>query len=269
MADLSDVENAIVSAVAEALYPQGLALGSVVGATCRVYRGWPSTAMLNSDLAAGVVNVTVFPTTTSDEVPDPYFDRLYTTVASTSLVTTIVGRSVTFSGVVAPNQIVGLLVDGSPYAYSISGGDTTESIAANLTILISADRVVILSGSTLTLPESGTLTARVVTNATVSESLRRQRREIQVSCWCPSPALRDSVPKTVDLALTISPFIALSDETKAHIHYVSTHVYDQPQNSLLFRRDLCYKCEYTVISTTEAPVMLFGDLLSNGRGSFL
>lgn len=269
MADLSDVENALVAEVTNALYPEGISQVSIVGTTCRVYRGWPLTASLNSDLNAGIVNVTVFPAAKPDEVPDPYFDRLYSTVSPTSLTACIVGAEVTFAGLAAANQVVGLLVDGVPFSYNVTANDTNDSIAANLTALISAARIATVSASTVTIPGVSTITARVVTNAAVSEGLRRQRREIQVSCWCPSATLRDTVCQTVDLALTSSSFITLADETKAHVRYVSTQVYDQSQNALLYRRDLCYLCEYTIITGTAAPVMLFGDLLRNGNTSFV
>jgi hypothetical protein len=269
MADLSDVENALVTEVIDALYPDKVSQLSIVGATCRVYRGWPLTASLNSDLASGVVNVTIFSATKRDEVLDTYFDRLYTTVSSSTLIVSIAGQNVTISGLVAGNQVVGLLVDGIPYSYGVRITDTVDSIAANLTALISASRASSVSGATVTIPDVRTLTARVVTSATVSEGLRRQRREIQVSCWCPSAALRDSVCQIVDLGLTSVPFVALVDETKAHVHYASTQVYDQSQNALLYRRDLCYMCEYTIISGTVAPVMLFGDLVRSGNSSFV
>jgi hypothetical protein len=269
MADLSDVETAMVVEVTDALYPQGISQASIVATTCRVYRGWPLTASLNSDLAAGTVNVTVFPAVKPDEVPDAYFDRSYATISPTSLTASVVGASATISGLVADNQIVGLLVDGAPFSYLVTTSDTSDSIAANLTALIGATRIASVSGATITVPGVSAMTARVVTNATVSESLRRQRREIQVSCWCPSAALRDSVCQAVDLALTSSPFIALTDETKAHIRYVSTQVYDQSQNAMLYRRDLYYLCEYTMISGTTAPVMLFGDLFRNGNSAFV
>jgi hypothetical protein len=269
MADLSDVENAMVTQVTDALYPQGVSQVSIVGTTCRVYRGWPLTASLNSDLARGIANVAVFPAAKHDEVPDTYFDRSYATISPTSLTASVAGQSVTFSGLVAGNQVVGLLVDGAPFSYQVNTSDTSDSIAANLTALICATRIASVSGSTVTVPGVNAMTARVVTNATVSESLRRQRREIQVSFWCPSAAVRDSVCQAVDLALTSSPFIALTDETKAHVRYVSTQVYDQSQNALLYRRDLCYLCEYTMISGTIAPVMLFGDLFRNGNSAFV
>ena len=269
MADLSDVENAIVAEVTGALYPQGLSDVSIVGTTCRVYRGWPVTAALNSDLAAGIVNVAIFPANKPDDVPEPYFDRLYTTTSASSIVASVTGQSVAFSGVVVASQVIGLLVDGVPYTYSTITGDTSESIASNLAALVGANRIAAVSGSKVTVPDAIYLTARVVTNAIMSEGLRRQRREIQVSCWCPSAALRDTVCATVDFAMASSPFIDLVDQTKAHVRYVSTEVYDLSQNALLYRRDLCYQCEYTMISSTPASVMLFGDLIENGGSTFV
>jgi hypothetical protein len=69
--------------------------------------------------------------------------------------------------------------------------------------------------------------------------------------------------------MACSPFIGLADETKAHVRYISTQVYDQSQNALLYRRDLSYRFEYTTVDSTTVPVMLFGDLLNNGSGSFV
>jgi hypothetical protein len=269
MADLSDVENAVVATVVSALYPNGTTLASVVGSICRVYRGWPVPATLNSDLAANVINVTVFPANRPDEVPDAYFDLPYPRSPAVTLVVTTTGQTVTFSGLVAANQIVGLLVDGTPYAYITINGDTLESIAANLMTLVAVHRLAILVGSTITIPDVRSLIARVVMNATVSHSLRRQRREVHVGCWCPSVILRDSVCTAVDLSFAGFSFISLGDSTVAHVQYVSTQVYDQSQNALLYRRDLCYKFEYTTVGSDSAPVMLFGDLVNNAATSFL
>src|SRR5258708_6347692 len=103
MADLSDVENAIVSKISDALYPLGISQPSTVGVTCRVYRGWPTSAALNSDLTAGVVNVTVLPATKPDEVLDPYFDQLEAKTSPTGMAAVVVGQGVTFSGSIVGN----------------------------------------------------------------------------------------------------------------------------------------------------------------------
>ncbi len=269
MADLSDVESALVSAATNALYPSGVAQGSVVGVTCRIYRGWPSPAALNSDLAAGLVNVTVFPGAAPGEVLAPYFDRLYTFTATANLAATVDVQRVIFSGPVVSNLSVGLLIDGAPFSYVTVASDTCDSIAANLMALISVDRIATLSGPILTVPGAQSLIVRVVTGATMTQELRRQRREVRVSCWCPSPVLRDAVSTAVDLWMAGVSFIGLPDDTSVHVCYSSTEVYDQSQNALLFRRDLCYKCDYTVTSTASAPVMLFGDLCTDGGSSFV
>jgi hypothetical protein len=269
MADISDVENAIVGVVLAALYPNGLSHTSAVGATCRVYRGWPAPSGLNSDLAAGIANVTVFPASASGEVPDVYFNEPSFNISPTTWIATVTAQDVAISGTAGGTQIIGLLIDGVPFSYRTSGNDTTDSIAANLSMLINVNRICVLSGSTLTLPGARSLIARVAANATVTNGVRRQRREIQIISWCPSPGLRDSLCKIVDIALATSPFIELSDTTVAHGHYVSTHVYDQSQNALLYRRDLCYRYEYTTIDSVAAPVMLFGDLVNNTESSFV
>ena len=41
MADQSDVEAELARVIAEALYPDGVAADSAIGAVCRVYRGVP------------------------------------------------------------------------------------------------------------------------------------------------------------------------------------------------------------------------------------
>jgi hypothetical protein len=170
---------------------------------------------------------------------------------------------------VASGQIIGLLIDGVPITYIVNATDTTQQIAANLAASINKTRIAVASGSILAIPGATSVIARVVMNTTVSREIRRQRREVQLNCWCPSPALRDSVCSIVDQTISAAPFVALSDGTKAHARYVSTQVYDQSQNALLYRRDLHYKFEFTMINTTVVPVMLFGDLVRNATSTYL
>ena len=268
MADLSDVENAIVAEAVAALYPSGTNVSSIVGASCKVYRGWPVPAALNSDLAAGVVNVTVFPSIKPDEVMDLYFDRPYAALVPSSLIATVAGQSVTFSGTVTVNQIVGLLVNGVPYIYNTTIGDTLESVAANVAALIAVNDVVVLTGATIGMPNGTFLVARVVVNVSVSSLLRRERRDIQVISWCPSSTLRDKVCCSLDLAFASQSFILLADQTRACVRYISTQEYDQTQNALLYRRDLCYQLEYAMVSTSIAPVMLFGNLITDAASLY-
>ena len=241
MADLSDVESALVSGVTTALYPTGAAQPSVVEAICRIYRGWPAPSSLNTDLSAGIVNVTIHPVEGADEMLVPYLDPPNFQLAPTGLTATVTGQTVTLSGQASSNQTIGLLIDGKPFTYGVALGDSVQSVASNLSAIVAVDRASLVAGPTLSIPGAVSLIARVMTNAMAIRGIRRQRHLIRVSCWCPSAALRDAVSATVDLALSSSSFIDLSDGTSAHLRYASTQVFDR-------RRMRCFSDATCVIS---------------------
>ena len=61
MADLSDAGNALVTLIAQILYPQGTAAASLTGDRLLIYQGWPDPVTLANDLAQGTVHVSVYP----------------------------------------------------------------------------------------------------------------------------------------------------------------------------------------------------------------
>ena len=267
MADLSDVENAILNQIAGLLYPNGPAEASAAGVLCRIYRGWPAPAALNADLLAGNVNVTVFPaaiTAIHDEILPPYLDQMQGEPAPVTLTATVSANRVIFAGTVTPDQMIGILVDNVPYVYTTSPGDTPGIITAILAAQIRVNRPVSVAGSTLTVPGAGSLKARTGARGPSTRVLRRQRRQILAGCWCPSSALRDTVARIVDSGLARQTFITLNDSTKAHLHYVSTQVYDQSQSASLYRRDISYMCTYMTTQTLTLPAMLFGTMVKDG-----
>jgi hypothetical protein len=266
MADESDVETELVSLVAAALYPNGAGTQSVPGPDCLIYRGWPNPSALNSDLSAGRINVTVFSI-------HGYAGHLRTTTryaltwdsqpAQPTLTVAVSGVTVTFGGSADPGQVAGVLVDGQAYAYRIQVGDTPAQVAANLAVMIRANTIVQLSGATLTIPNIGTLQARVVADASAQQEVRRQELNFRVTCWCPSPATRDATAIAIDLSLAQLRFITLQDGSMGRLTYAGTAVFDQSENALLYRRDLIYRVEYPTILNVSQPAMLFGDLLLN------
>ena len=267
MADLSDVETALIGRLVELLYPDGLDQPSAVGATCRIYRGWPSPASLNADLSAGIANITVFPASTPDEILPRYFDQTDIAPVKPRLSAAVANNSVTFSGTADAGQTVGLLVDNLPITYRTAYADTPDLVAANLAATVSAVRAATNSGATVTIPGARTLVVRISTPAKVIRQLRRQRKELQISCWCPSPALRDKLCATIDPGMTASQFISLPDGSQSHIVFAGNQVFDQSQNASLYRRDLCYFCEYSIVGIEIAPVMIFGELVSGAARS--
>jgi hypothetical protein len=263
MADQSDVEDALVNAASAALYPNGTGEASVPGPDCRIYRGWPNSAALDADLAAGKVNVTVFPGSGTGRTTTRYAGRWVGMPAIPSLTAAASGTSVTFGGSADIGQIAGILVDGQSYAYRTRTGDTPEQVAANLASMARAQSIVLLSNSTLTIAGAGDLLVRVVADAPVQQELRRQERAFRITCWCPNPATRDTTAAAIDLVLSNMRFIVLADGTSGRLTYLETTVFDQSQNARLYRRDLAYEVEYATMISTTQPAMLFGDLVLN------
>jgi hypothetical protein len=265
MADVSEVEQAVADSVTSSLYPEGSSQASVVGVQCRVYRGWPNAATLNSDLSAGVVNVTIAPDNESGRTTTRYLPEWQYTLARPGTTATASGQTVTIGGTPAVGDVVGTLVDGAAYAYRIQSGDGIDLIAANLALVIQANRAVSFRGSTITIPGAGSVIARSVCDCASSFESRRQEKDLRVVCWCSSPSVRDAVAAAIDTAMAQVAFLALADGTSARITYRNTVGYDQAQNALLYRRDLLYTAEYPTVTILELPSMIFGAAAINGN----
>jgi len=268
MPDISDVEQAVVDTLTGILYPAGPSNGSVIGADCRIYRGWPNSATLNSDLSAGVINVTVVSDNEHGHVTTRYMDEWDIISVTPSLLATTAGNSIVISGAPVLGTVIGVLVDGAPFVYRVADGDTAAQVAADLAQLIEAQRPVTLSGATLMIPGAYRLSARVVADANGRYEARRQEKDIRVILWCPSPATRDSIATTIDLALSQVPFVRTDDGSSARIRYKNSATYDQSQNALLYRRDLEYTTEYPTIVSLDLPSMIFGGVGMNEHTTF-
>jgi hypothetical protein len=264
MADESDVENALVTLVAHALYPNGTDAASVPGPDCKIYRGWPNSSALDADLAAGTINVTIFAAhERHPKITTRYSPVWLSQAAVPSLTVSVSGNTATFGGTADLGQLAGLLIDGLPFAYRTQPGDTPASVAANLAVMARANFTVALTEADVSVANIGSLTARVVADATAQQEIRRQEQLIRITCWCPTAAARDASASAIDLALAQSWFITFADGTSGRLTYAGTLVFDQSEDALLYRRDLLYRVEYATVMTALQPAMLFGDLILN------
>jgi hypothetical protein len=221
-----DAELALALLAANALYPTGFSGPSAVLATVRIYRGWPNAAALDADLAAGRVNVTVFPVPGATRVTTRYPANPIANPAIPSLTVSVTDDTATFAGSAAVGQLAGILVDGKPYVYRTALNDTPALIAAILAAAINPDRPAIASGSSVFTPGS-VPTARTAADATATSELRRQVQTFRVTAWCPTPDLRDATCAVLDPAFAATPFIPLADGTPARLTFVSTTTFDQ------------------------------------------
>jgi hypothetical protein len=258
MADISDVEQAIADALTSILYPFGSAQSSIIGVLCRVYRGWPNSATLNTDLSAGSVNVTVVTDNDAGRTTTRYLPEWHTTPLLAGVTASTTDQTIIISGNPTAGDVVGALIDGVAYAYRIQTGDTPYLVASNLNQLIQNIRPATVQGYAIVVPGAGSIQVRVVCDSATSFESRRQEKDVRIICWCPTPPIRDSVAAAIDAAIDRMDFLILPDNTHARVVYRNTASYDQAQNALLYRRDLVYTVEYPTVTILQQPSMLFG-----------
>ncbi len=276
MADQSDVENALVSLVANAVYPAGSdAPSAVIGPNgpvlWRVYRGWPTSAVLDADLAQGIAHATVVPGTTPIR-NTTRFARVWQVVApvAASLSVTVEVGVAVFSGVCTVGQLVGAVVDGAIFPYAVQASDSPATVASNLaTLLRAAGWIVNYRGASLSVPAARLFAARVVSGATALQEIKRQQQQFQIALWCSDPLTRDAAAGLIDCALAAPQFITLADRSAAHLVFAGGLTRDQGANQTLYRRDFIYAAEYPTTLAEIEPAMLFGVAGLSANGAFV
>ncbi len=136
MADLADIESALVGLIADALYPNGAEAASAIGMPARIYRGWPVLGGLDADLAAGVVNISVLAVPGQVRNTTRWNDPAADTYASPTITLSVHGQTATVGGIAGAGQLAGLLIDGLAHVYRAAAGDTPGRVAAALAGLI-------------------------------------------------------------------------------------------------------------------------------------
>lgn len=268
MADQADVERALVAAAMAALYPQGLNGPSACGAPVRLYRGWPESSALDADLAAGYVNITVFPDTAGERNTTRYMPEWINPAPVTpTLAANVTADIVTFSGSAGAGQVAGILADGITYVYRCQAGDAPANVAANLASQIMAHRIVQLSNATITIPGVGSLLARTVADQGIFTQIRRQDQVFRLIGWCADPALRDAAMSVLDSALAAIYFLALADGSVGRLRFRQSLTLDRQENARLYRRDLLYSVEYPTLLAQSLPALLFGTATIGTVGS--
>ena len=273
MADESDIENAMVSLIGSALYPAGDpsidgVASPVCGCVARIYRGFPAADVLEADLAAGAANISVFsePNMTRNLTRyAPVWSQLATIVPT--LTATVSGLTVTLGGTAGAGQVVGVqygkgrLLTGQ--AVRLGASDTLTTTATALAAKITGATS---SGPVITMPTgTANLTAMVVCDQAARMEIRRQQQGFRVSCYCPSPAARDTIAAAVDMAFAgmvdangnPTTFMPLADGTTARMAYRTTFSNDMPGKIHMWRRDLCFTAEYPTMIAQSQPEVLF------------
>jgi hypothetical protein len=267
MADQSDVETTLVDLIAAILYPRGTAAPSILGRLCRVYRGWPHSAALDEDLAAGHVNITVFPDQRHEHVTTRFpAEFQIVTQNIPSYTVSVTGNTATVGGSPGGGQLVGLLVGQLAVVHRTAATDSPALVASILAAQLATQRLALVAGAIITMPGAAEIVGRVVADQTAQSETRRQLQSFRVSLWCPDPATRDACASAIDAALSALDFIALPDGTSGRLLFRRSIVLDRAENAALFRRDLFYTVDYATTVSTTLPAMLFGDAAFTPNG---
>ena len=268
MADQSDVGAALVSEITDILYPNGFSCSGLLSQTVKIYRGWPNTALLKTDLASNTLNVSVFANVSTPRNTTRWAEGSVISVTTTpSLKVDVSGTSATFSGAAHTGQLAGLLVDTLAVVHRTVAGDSPEVVAATLAEMIRSRRIALANGATVTVPGAGLMVGRVVADQTVLRWTRSQLQQFRISCWCPDPDSRDKVISLIDTAFATRTFIGLADGSSGRLRYEGTTEFDQSQDAALYRRDLIYSVDYLTTVTDVLPSMIFGDTTLAPLGS--
>ena len=254
MADQSDVEAALVAAIGAAL-KQGGGVGPV-----RVYRGWPVSAGLAADMAAGVANISVYPTAEPIRYLPPFPGEWALEERAPTLVAHVHRDTVVFSGEPCAGDVVGLVVDGVGIRYAVVPGDTARDVAGGIAAALRAGRPAYRLNARVLVPGAVTVRAHVVRNAVVVRELRRQEQQFRLALWCPSPMVRDTLAAAVDGSLASVRFLPVVDGSFARITRCGGSTIDQGSEAELYRRDLVYSLEYATTEVTPLPRMVLGSL---------
>lgn len=257
MPDQADVEQTLAALIADALYPAGVDRGSSVENVCRVYRGWPVSGALDSDLARGVIHVTVQSVSGVMRDRTRFSQEWQGVVPVPTMRGRVSGEVVRFEGEGGTGQVAGILVDNRAYAYRLQAGDTSALVAAALAGLIRNDRPALAIGSEVLVVGGRGLLVRVVRDGEGGRELRRQESVFRVTFWCPDPGTRDRIVPFIELALAERTFIDV-DGWACRVRLSGGSSTDEGSAGSAWRRDLLYSIEYPTVAPEVLPAMLFG-----------
>lgn len=246
MADLTDVQSALASEVAQTLYPNGTAQPSAVGNAVRIYPGWPDPATLDADMAAGIANVSVFALDMSRSVHQMQQIWQTVSVAATQLVASVSGMTITLTGTITLPQAVSVQQGNVQASYAVQSTDTLTSICTALAALVPGATS---SGNTITFPAGANPQMLFAEPASVLREVGRQQQVFQVSVWAPTPSLRAQIASLIDPVIRVNHQLTMPDTTAAEIKYAGSADMDDLSKRALFVRHLRYQAEYATTQT--------------------
>lgn len=266
MADVSDVEKALVVLIGSILYPNGANASSLTGTQIKTYRGDANSSKLDPDLSLGISHVTVVSQPGFTRLTGGYIDPSTDTPGVTTITAVVSGATVTLGGTPGLGQAVGVTVAGVGYAYTLTAADTLTTAATALAALVSVTTDASASGAVVTFSTTIPIASTVGAYGTTKTFNRWQAQGIRVTTWAPTPDIRDAICSRLDQILSGTRWITLYDQ-QARFEFRNTFVDDCTQKENLWKRDLLYTASYATTVTTIAQTAVIALTTVNGTST--
>jgi hypothetical protein len=254
MADLTDVEDAIVNIVAQAVYPSGIGQPSALpnGAAASVARGWPLPKCLDDDLAAGNTQITVYPLGGTSSTTYQLLDHTYVITPPAVTTTVVVNDNViTVSGTLSDGEYLTLILDDAAIC-SQGGATVADMLSALAAEAQSKGYTASATSNTLTVNFGHKMVVRQGGRGVQGRVIHRQKTSIMVCVWAPSDAIRTAAAILADVALKEHIKITMPDTSQCILRYQRTQSTDQQEKAMIYRRDLIYEAEYATVEQFPA-----------------
>lgn len=264
MATISDLRGAIAQVIGTTLYPAGGTGNSpIAGCPVRVYQGWPEREALDADIAAGIVNVSVFVRPGGKNTTRYPVQDVVISIPAPTLGWSIVGQAATVTGTVSSPQNIGLILLNQAFIYAVQSNDTLSTIAAALAALVNAVTPASASGPTITIPAAGAIQGRTGGVGVSLKEVGREKVTLSIDIWAPSEALRNAVGAPIEPMLRDLRRITLADQSIAVTWYGQTVDSDSQEKAAIYRRMIWLEAEYaSTITGAPAEVITFAQQIT-------
>ena len=277
MADISDVENALVNAISSALFVSPYTNYMVqttelltTNIPVRLFRGWPVDSTLVTDLKAGVTSISVFSDPSTARNATKYLRN--TTLCNTAQISptmtaVLSGSNVTFAGTTNVGQTIGIGVrnfgPGYGFSYRLQTNDTPTSVAALFATNLPGATS---NGAVLTINAPNRwIKLQVGGDVTQWMEVHRNQQVFMVTVWSPTVAIRDQLCGYLDPQLIYINHLSFPDGSVSEpVIGAGTHIDDVVQKEFMWRRTLYYTITYPTSYTQQLPVMTLGQETING-----
>jgi hypothetical protein len=267
MADSANVESAIGKMLGAAFYPFGTSQPSIIGSTIAMERGWPTESQVQNAVATKAALISIHADKGMARDTTRYFRDFHGCAGVATITATLSGLTITFAGTIAVGHAIAVQCAGVWFPYLVQAGDTATTIAAAFAALIPNATA---SGAVLTLPSGGAAPqVRVVMGGTASAEVSRQRAVFRISCWAPTPELRDQVfAQLPGIVAFAGSRLTLPDGSIATwMGQSETGPDDIPARANEWRRDVLATYEFGVLYTIQAMAMLLLEVVVTAVGT--